>query len=131
MSSSLVIVADGQSQLEYDRQKRLPDDQRAYLDRMDVRMDAGIRLGENDISYPDQLQRAQFVALQLIQAIEGGQEGLAAATCAYLANRVPELRQVRVETRDGKRSVDLVFDRPYAPEARIEFYRPASEPAPE
>ncbi len=120
----LTVVLNGESQLEYDRGKILPDDQRAYLDRMDARMDDGIRLGGSDITRPDGLQRAQFVAEQLMQAVQDGNEALAAATCAYLAQRIPDLRQVRGVQKDDGTAVDLVFDRDFAPELKLNFVKP-------
>lgn len=126
MTDNLAIVLDSESQLEYRRSTPLGDQQLAYLDGMDRRMDAGIELSSVRIEKPDALQRAQFVALQLLRAVESGNEPVAAATLAYLANRIPDLKQVRATTRDGLLTFDLVFDRPYAKETKIEFLRPGA-----
>lgn len=126
MTDNLAIVLDSESQLEYRRSTPLGDQQLAYLDGMDRRMDAGIELSRVRIEKPDALQRAQFVALQLLRAVESGNEPVAAATLAYLANRIPDLKQVRATTRDGLLTFDLVFDRPYAKETKIEFLRPGA-----
>ena len=124
MTDSLVVVLDGVSQLEYRHSTPLAESQREYLDKLDRRMDAGIELGGRRIESPDALQRAQFVALQLLQAVEAGNEAVAAATCAYLANRLPDLKQVRATTRAGLMTFDLVFDRAYAKEVKVEFMKP-------
>lgn len=124
MSERLTVVLNGESQLEYDRAKTLADDQRAYLDRMDTKMDQGIVLAGTALPAPDALQRAQFVALQLVQAVQSGDETMAAATCTYLAVRIPELKQVRGVIKDGESSLDLVFDRDYAPELKLNFVTP-------
>ena len=129
MALRLTAVINGESQLEYDRDKVLPSDQYAYLDGMDAKMDRGIQLSGQAIADPDALQRAQFVALQLVQAIEAGNEGMAAATCAYLAIRVPDLRQVKVDDKGNQRTLDLVFDRPHAPEVKLNFIRPGEMPS--
>jgi len=56
------------------------------------------------------MQRARFVAMNLVQAVRNGQESVAAAMCAYLAVRLPELRQVSA-TEDGETVlIDLVFN---------------------
>lgn len=120
----LAVVLDGVSQLEYQRGKPLEPAQREYLDRLDQRMDAGIDIGGRRVEQPDPLQRAQYIALQLLQAVQDGNEPVAAATCAYLANRIPDLKQVRAATRDGQLSFDLVFDKAYAKEIKVEFVRP-------
>lgn len=124
MSDTLVVVLDGVSQLEYLRATPLQETQRQYLDRLDARMDGGIELGGRRVEQPDPLQRAQFIALQLLQAVQDGNEAVAAASCAYLANRIPDLKQVRATTRGGLLSFDLVFDRAYAKEIKVEFVKP-------
>lgn len=124
MSDTLVVVLDGVSQLEYLRATPLQDAQRQYLERLDARMDGGVELGGRRVEEPNALQRAQFIALQLLQAVQDGNEAVAAASCAYLANRIPDLKQVRATTRGGLLSFDLVFDRAYAKEIKVEFVKP-------
>lgn len=127
MTDSLVVVLDGVSQLEYRHATPLAESQHEYLERLDRRMDGGIDLGGRRIESPDALQRAQFVAMQLLQAVAAGNEPVAAATCAYLANRLPDLKQVRATTRGGLMTFDLVFDRPYANEVKVEFMKPQAK----
>jgi hypothetical protein len=124
MTDSLVVVLDGVSQLEYRHGTVLAEQQIAYLDQLDRRMDGGIELGGLRIENPDILQRAQYVSLQMLQAVESGNESVAAATCTYLANRLPDLKQVRAITRGGQLTFDLVFDRAYAKEIKVEFMKP-------
>ena len=126
MSSKLAVVLNGTLQLEYHRDKPLPEAQRQYLDRMDQSMDKGIELGGVQTAAPDQLQRAQFVASGLIQSLHDDNESLAAASCAYLATRIPELRQVKASEANDQRSIDLVFDKDYVPEQPIKFVKPES-----
>lgn len=120
----LTVVLNGESQLEFDRGKELPEAQYAALERMDARMDQGILLDSRPIERPDALQRARFVAGQLLQAVQDGSEAMAAATCTWLAVRIPELQQVRGVEREDGLAVDLVFDRGYAPEVKLNFVRP-------
>jgi len=123
----LTVLIDNQSQLEFDRNKALPDNQVAYLDRMDAQMDEGIQLSGDRVGQPDLLQRAQFVAVHLIEALQQGNEALVAASCAWLAQRLPDLKQVKTLLVDGGFSVELVFDEPYATETVVEFIpRPVS-----
>ncbi len=117
----LTIVVDGQPWLEYDRRNALPTHQRDYLDRMDRKMDEGITLGADRVGKPDPLQRAQFVALHLLEAIRDGDDGLGAASCAYLASRLPDLHQVRLNLAGDAIAAELVFDEPYTKEVAVEF----------
>lgn len=124
MSQILYVIVNGASQLEYDRSKGLPNDQMQALEQMDKKMDAGIPHNGNMIANPDPLQRAQFVATQLVQAVVAGNEAMAAATCTYLAQRVPELQQVVARETEQGLHFDLVFDKPFMNETKIEFMKP-------
>ena len=124
MSKRLVVVIDGESQLEFDRLKLLSTHQLSYLDQMDQQMDPGVQLGNDFIADPNQLQRAQFVAVSLVQAIRQQEDALAAATCSYLAQRMPELRQVKVQGEADKQTIDLVFDRDFVKSVPVQFVKP-------
>jgi hypothetical protein len=117
----LVVLVNGEAQLEYDRGKALPESQLHYLERMDQQMDAGVRLGSDWIERPDRMQRAEFVAVHLLDALQEGNEALAAASCAYLAERLPDLKQVRAKRLGAGFSIELVFDKPYVAENPISF----------
>jgi len=97
------------------------DYQAVYLDRMDTRMDAGIRIGEASIVNPDRNQRAQFIAANLLHAIKNNDEPLAAALCSYLAVRLPELKQVRIEEDQQDVSIELIFDEDYRKQVAVPF----------
>jgi hypothetical protein len=117
----LVVVIDDQPQLEYDRNKALSARQLEDLGKMDRQMDQGLRLASDWIDRPSALHRAQFVAVQLSEAFRRADEALAAACCAYLADRLPDLKQVRAKSHGGSISVELVFDKPFASETVITF----------
>jgi hypothetical protein len=88
---------------------------------MDQQMDAGVQLGGKSIEKPDGLQRAQFVALQVLEGLQQGNEALIAAGCAYLARRLPDLTQVKARLVEGGFSVELVFNEPYVKEVAVEL----------
>ena len=121
MSDIMGVLLNGIAQLEYDRDKLLPEHQAAYLDRMDSKMDAGILIGEEVVKNPDLDQRAQFAAANLAHALNARDESLAAAMCSYLAIRLPDLKQVLIEERAGQISVELVFDKAYRKQVAVEF----------
>ena len=127
-TAPLVVLVNGESRLEYDRSKKLSERQRVYLDRMDRQMDAGIRLGVDWIEQPEPAQRASFVAAQLVDALQRDDEGLIAACCTYLADRLPELKQIKARLLAAGFSVELVFDKAYAKEVTLDFIpRPRRE----
>jgi len=118
MSSTFVVLIHGESQIEYDRTKQLPAKQLEYLDIMDSKMSQGILLNGSTIAEPDLVQRAQFVSMQLIAAIMDSNDQLIAASCAYLATRLTDLKQLKV---DDNYNFDLVFDEDYKNKVQVAF----------
>jgi len=117
----LTIVINGEAVIEFDRRKPLAPRQQSFLDRMDLDMDSGISTDGHQEAPPDILARARFVANSLLAALDVQNDSVAAATCAYLALRLPELKQVRAERKDGQMHIDLVFDRPHVPTQTVQF----------
>lgn len=97
MKSLLSLKIDGNIVLEFDRNTRLPGRQRDFLDKMDEDMSQGILLAEKNISNPDNLQRAHYVAMHLLQAFEEGDQSMISAACAYLIHRLPALNTIQVD----------------------------------
>jgi len=121
--SLLMAVVDGEPVIEYDRDKVLPDNQLDYLNKMDEKMEMGIPSGQGNIFAPDQEQKAYFVANQLMAAISSEDEQLIAASMAYLAVRLPELKQVSSKEKDGETQISLIYDREYSAQV-MNFVKP-------
>jgi hypothetical protein len=119
MSNLFAVLLNGIAQLEYDRDKPLPPHHAVYLDKMDTKMDAGILIGDTTIENPDINQRAQFVAANLHNAIKSDDEEMSAALCSWLANRLPDLKQVKMNEIDDQVSIDMVFDEDYGKQAAV------------
>lgn len=99
MARLMAVLLDGIAQLEYDRERALPAQQAAYLQRLDQRMEtAGISLDGEAIAQPDLAQKARFVAATLAHAIRTDQPSQAAALTSWLALRLPDLRQVKISS---------------------------------
>jgi hypothetical protein len=124
MDNIMAVLLNGIAQIEYDRDKLLPAHQAAYLDKMDTTMDKGILVGNETVRNPDLNQRAQFAAANLVHALKTDDEAMAAAMCSYLAIRLPELKQVRIEEIDGEMAVELVFDQAYRRQVAVTFTPP-------
>lgn len=121
MSDIMGVLLNGVAQLEYDRRKPLPDHQAVYLEKMDAKMDAGIQLEGKNIPSPDINDRAQFIAANLLHAIKNDDEAMAAAHCTYLANRLPDLKQIKFEEQNGEVSIELVFDEAYQKQVPVQL----------
>ena len=121
MSNVMAVLLDGVAQLEYNRERLLPDQQAAYLDKMDAKMTEGISIGDEEILNPDINQRAQFVVANLLHAIKSDNEQLAAAMCSYLALRLPDLKQVKINEQDGQVSIEFDYENEYSNQVAVKF----------
>lgn len=122
MSKLLVVLLDGNSELEFDRTKPLEAHQMVYLDKMDEKMDSGIDLAGEFIENPDSGPRAQFVAAQMATALKTGNEQMAAAMCSYLAARQTDLKQVKITSEDGGMAIDLDYENDYVKAQPVVFH---------
>jgi hypothetical protein len=121
MNNIMAVFLNGIAQLEYDRDRLLPDHQAAYLDKMDAKMDAGILLGNETIKEPDLNQRTRFAAANLAHALNAQDEAVAAAMCSYLAIRLPELKQIKINDEEGEISIEFIYDEPYRKQVAVDF----------
>jgi hypothetical protein len=123
MSRLLGVLLNDVAQLEYDRDKALTDYQSAYLDDMDRKMDGGIQIGDAQLDNPDQSQRNQYIAANLLHAMKSGDESMSSALCTYLANRIPDMKQLRFTEVNGEVSIEMVFDEEYRKQVAVGFRR--------
>ncbi|MDH5633464.1 MAG: hypothetical protein OEZ10_10785 [Gammaproteobacteria bacterium] len=123
MNHMMAVLLNGIAQLEYDRSRELPDHQGAYLEKMDRKMKQGIMLDGEHVIEPDLDQCSRFVAANLVHAIKSNDEAKAAAMCTWLANRLPDLKQVKIDDADDGISIDFVFDEEYKKQAVVDFPR--------
>ena len=120
--NTMVVQVNGTVMLEYDRRKPLNQRQQDGLARLDAKLAEGFRLGVHAVSQPTPLQHTEFVASALVKALQNGNDTVAAASCSWLANRIPDLQQVKAKTESGNQvSIELVFNRAYQPQQVIRF----------
>jgi hypothetical protein len=123
MNRLMGVLLNGVAQLEYDRDKPLSDYQRAYLDDMDRKMDGGIRIGDAQFENPDQGQRNQYIAANLLHAMRSGDESMTSALCTYLASRIPDMKQLRYTEIGGEVTIEMIFDEDYRKQVAVGFQR--------
>ena len=106
--NTLSIYINDELAYDYDRTAVLNDSQRAFLDKMDTDMARGIRVSGETITEPDQRQRATFITLNLIRAMQQEDEAKIAVSCAYLSERLPNVVEARASDQDGGIGVEFV-----------------------
>ena len=121
ITNRLIVILNDSPTLEFDRDQQLSDVQKESLKLMDEKLDQGISLGGEFYINPSLEQRVEFVAANLFTALLNEQEVLAAASCAYIANSLPELKQIKAIENSGVVSIELIFDREYQKEMKMNY----------
>ena len=117
----LAIVVNQELVLEYDRNHPLDDRQKSSLNNIEAKLDLGIRVDDQFIAQPTVRDRATFIANQLLHAYLNDDDPKIAICCAYLASRLPELKQIRSTHHPDRISIQLVFDQEYQKENKVQF----------
>jgi hypothetical protein len=119
--SLLAIVVNDQLTLQFDRSKELPENQQQYLAKLDEKFDQGIELQGEKIDKPNIQQKARYMALSMMEGIMYQEDAKAAVSMAWLATRLPDLKQVLAMVDEKGTQFELVFDREYQPHQVVNF----------
>ena len=104
----LGIFINDQLAFEYDRSIELEDQQLGFLDKMDQDMSRGIKVYGEPISDPDVKQKATFVAMNLLKALQQEDHGKIAVSCAYMSRRLPHVIEVHARDQDDRIHIEFV-----------------------
>lgn len=106
--NKLAVVVNNEVVFEFDREISFEDQQMAFLDRMDSDMDSGIKIKGELLVNPDARQRATFIVMNLIKALQQDNEAVISASCAYLVNRHPALIEVHANDHGDAVKIELI-----------------------
>ncbi len=109
MSQQIEVSINNQVVLQFDRQPRLAGKQRQFLDNMDEDMDQGIDLAGQPCPSPTPFQKAQYVAMTLMRALDEKDDELVAACCSYLGSRHADLKVIKTLMHGDSIQMELVF----------------------
>lgn len=104
---TLSIFINDQVVYEFDRDTHIDEQKLVFLDNMDADMEKGIKVQGELILSPDTQQRARFVVMNLIKALQQENNAIISASCVYLINRQPELLEVHIN--DYESSINITF----------------------
>lgn len=113
--SILAVVVNEQLVMEYHRSVELDDNRSRYLMTLDDKFDEGIELAGETIPRPSVYQRAQCITMSLLEGLMHKEEQITSASLAWLATRLPDLKQVVAVINPQGTNFELVFDREYRP----------------
>lgn len=106
--NKLAVLINNEIVFEFDRELSFADQQLAFLDKMDSDMDSGIKIHGELLVKPDSQQRASFVVMNLIKALQQDNEAVITASCAYLVNRFPRLIEVHANDHGKSVKIELI-----------------------
>ena len=106
--NKLAVLINNEIVFEFDRELSFADQQLAFLDKMDSDMDSGIKIHGELLANPDSQQRASFVVMNLIKALQQDNEAVITASCAYLVNRFPRLIEVHANDHGKSVKIELI-----------------------
>lgn len=104
----LTLFINNEVVFEFDRETSFEDSQLAFLDKMDGDMARGIKIQGELVSSPDVEQRARFVVMNLIKALQQDNEAVIYASCAYLVQRNPALAEVHATDSDREILIEFI-----------------------
>lgn len=126
MSEKVAFLLDGQEVLTYDRSIALTQSQKGYLDDMEQTLNEGFFLSGERVENPDLEQKTQFVALNLVQALQKEDDKTAIILFSYLVDRMPELKQAKAKIKDTQAGsqigVEFIFDELKPEGQKLEFH---------
>ena len=104
----LTLFINDQVAYECDRDMVLAQEQLKFLDKMDSDMDRGVKIQGELITNPDEKQRATFVIMSLIRALQQDNDAATYSSCAYLVKRLPNVLEIRASDQENTIDIELV-----------------------
>ena len=106
--NKLSLFVNDQLTFEYERSTELDDKQLEFLEKMDKNMESGFRIYGEMIAKPDVQQKATFVTMNLIRALQQEDHAKVAVSCAYLATHLPHTAEVHARDQDDRIAIEFV-----------------------
>jgi hypothetical protein len=109
--NKLAVLVNDEIVFEFDRNLTFEEQQLDFLDKMDGDMESGIKIHGELVADPDSQQRATFIAMNLIKALQQDNEAAISASCAYLVNRFPGLIEVHANDHGNAVKIELIEEK--------------------
>ena len=120
-STVLVVILNTQKVLEYNRDIRLTKKQLADLELLDQKLERELPPRLSAKGNSNSQDKATLVANMLVAALLQDDDPKIALSCAYLATRHTELKQVKARTDSGQVAIQLIFDEEYREATPMKF----------
>ena len=120
-SAILVVILNASKVLEYNRNIELTDKQVTDLELLDKKLEKEFTQRSASKQTPSFQDKATLVANMLIAALLQDDDPKIALSCAYLATRYRDLKQVKARTESDQVAIQLVFDEEYKEATPMKF----------
>ena len=115
----VVVLIDGGLELYWDRTVTMTPAQREAVARLEEKLQEGFDVDGVRYERPDSLKRVQLAASLIPQALQRGDDPLAATALALACTSLPDLKQIQYRRRqDDSWDIAFVSDRCYTPDER-------------
>ena len=112
----VAVLIDGSLELYWDRAIAMNQAQREAVSRLEDKLQEGFDVDGVRYDRPDPLKRAQLAASLIPQALQHGDDSLAATALALTCTSLPDLKQIQYRQRqDDSWDIAFVSDRCYSP----------------
>lgn len=106
--NKLSVLINDQLTFEYDCSTELDDKQLEFFDKMDGDMDRGFKFYGELVADSDSKQKATFVAMNLLRALQQEDKAKIMVSCAYLSSRLPNVIEVHAKDQDGRIKIEFI-----------------------
>ncbi len=120
-NTPFIVSLNSSKVLEYFRDRELTNKQIHDLEKAEKKLTSGIYFAGKFISSPSPQEKAVFMANQLAMALDEDNEAALAISCAYLATRYPDLKQLKLTNHEGQLSIELINDKEFSDQVPIKF----------
>lgn len=115
----VAVLIDGGLELYWDRTIAMTPAQLEAVSRLEEKLQEGFKVDGVRYDRPDSLKRAQLAASLIPQALQRGDDSLAATALALACTSLPDLKQIQYRRRqDDSWDIAFVSDHCYAPDER-------------
>ena len=106
--NKLTVLINSEQVFEFDRDLAIDEEKLAFFERMDADMNKGIRMHGKLMVAPDTKQKARFVVMNLIKALQQENQAVISVSCAYLLHHFPALIEIQANDDGDSINIELV-----------------------
>jgi hypothetical protein len=105
----LNIIVDGRTNV-FDVPDELLTDAQDFFDKLNDDMDKGYQMSRDWVENPDNEQRCQIAANQILTAIETDNEKLLMLMAAYILRTMPGVKSINIDITGDMNETDIIME---------------------